>query len=53
VQQLLQKVSYLEQQVAQSQSQAQQLLQAVLKEAFAAKPKEYEQDELLSLAAEE
>jgi type I restriction enzyme S subunit len=53
VQQLLQMTNELEQQVAQSQTQAQQLLQAVLKEAFTKKPVMYAANDLLTLAAEE
>ncbi len=53
VQQLLQMTNELEQQVAQSQAQAQQLLQAVLKEAFTKKPVMYAANDLLTLAAEE
>jgi type I restriction enzyme, S subunit len=52
VQQLLQMINQLEQQVAQSQTQANNLLQAVLKEAFTKKAVVYEQNELLTLAAE-
>jgi len=51
--QLLQMVNQLEQQVQQSQTQAQQLLQAVLKEAFSNKEKGYEENELVTMAAEE
>ena len=53
VQQLLKMVDQLELQVATSQAQTQQLLQAVLKETFGGKKKEYEVNELLTLAAEE
>ena len=53
VQQLLQKTNELEQQVAQSQTQAQQLLQAVLKESFTKKTVMYAENDLLTLAAEE
>lgn len=51
VESLIQHISQLEQQVATSQMQAQQLLQAVLKEAFAP-TKEYQLNETLTLAAE-
>lgn len=53
VQQLLQMTNQLQQQVAHNQTQAKQLLQAVLKEAFTKKAVVYEQDELLTLAAEQ
>lgn len=53
VQQLLQMINQLERQVQKSQTQAQQLLQAVLKEAFSSKAKVYEENELLTMAAEE
>lgn len=46
VQQLLQIVKKLEEQVQQSQVQAQQLLQSVLKEAFSNKAKENHEDKL-------
>jgi type I restriction enzyme S subunit len=52
VQQLLQMVNELEKQVQLSQTQAQQLLQAVLKEAFSSKAKVYEENELITMAAE-
>ena len=52
VQQLLQIANQLEKHVAQSQTQAQQLLQAVLKEAFVKKDVLYGENELLTLAAE-
>jgi type I restriction enzyme, S subunit len=52
VQQLQQMVNQLEQQVANSQAQAQQLLQAVLKEAFAGKEKVYEQNEMVTMVEE-
>ena len=45
-------ITQLEQQVTTSQTQARQLLQAVLAEAFEAKEKVYEVNEELSLAAE-
>lgn len=53
VQQLMQMVNQLELQVQESQTQAQQLLQAVLKEAFNSNAKAYEENELITLAAEE
>lgn len=53
VQQLLQMVNQLEQQVVHSQKQAQQLLQAVLKEAFKSKGKVYEMNDVVTMAAEE
>lgn len=54
VEQLMQQCSWLEQTIQQSQQQAKQLLQAVLREAFEVKPKEYKlPEESLSLAAEE
>lgn len=57
VQQLLQLVNELEQQVAHSQVQAGQLLQAVLKEAFAKTPANkgsgYAENEMITMAAEE
>lgn len=52
VQQLMQMVNQLEQQVQQSKEQAQQLLQAVLKEAFSDKGKEYQENDMLTMAAE-
>lgn len=53
VQQLLQLVNQLEQQVATSQAQAGQLLQAVLKEAFRGEGKGYKENEVVTMAAEE
>ncbi|MBY0478943.1 MAG: restriction endonuclease subunit S [Chitinophagaceae bacterium] len=53
VQQLLQIVNQLEQQVAHSQAQTGQLLQAVLKEAFSNTGKVYEENEMMTMAAEE
>lgn len=52
VETLMQHISQLEQQITTSQMQAQQLLQAVLKEAFAGTPTEYQMNETLTLAAE-
>lgn len=52
MQQLLQTVNELEQQVCNSQAQAQQLLQAVLKEAFSGKDKIYEKNGGVTMAAE-
>lgn len=51
VQQLMIKIGQLEQEVQQSQKQAQQLLQAVLKEAFRGKIKAYADNEALTMAA--
>ena len=42
----------MDQQVAQSQTQSQQLLQAVLKEAFTKNKILYSENELITLAAE-
>ena len=53
VEQLMQKVNELEKQVEQSQAQAQQLLQAVLKEAFNNEGKIYEENEIITMAADE
>jgi type I restriction enzyme S subunit len=53
VEQLMQMVNELERQVEQSRVQAQQLLQAVLKEAFGNKGKVYEVNEVVTMAAEE
>ncbi|HNP43796.1 MAG TPA: restriction endonuclease subunit S [Panacibacter sp.] len=53
VQQLMQMVNQLAQQVQQSQTQAQQILQAVLKEAFSSNANTYEENELITMAAEE
>lgn len=53
VQQLLQMVNQLEKQVVHCKTQAGQLLQAVLKEAFTGKGKIYAENEMLTLAAEE
>jgi type I restriction enzyme S subunit len=53
VEQLMQMVSELEKQVQQSQTQAQQLLQAVLKEAFNKKEKVYEENDVLTTGAQE
>ncbi len=53
VQQLMLMANQLEQQVQQSQTQAQQLLQAVLKEAFSPKEKLYAENEMITMAAEE
>lgn len=53
VQQLLQMVNELEQQVQLGKEQAGQLLQAVLKEAFTGKGKEYEMNEVVTMAAED
>lgn len=53
VQRLMQMANRLEQQVQQSQIQAQQLLQTVLKEAFSSNAKVYEENELITMAAEE
>lgn len=52
VQQLQQQLSALEKQVQQSRQYANQLLQAVLKEAFAVNKKEYATNEQLTMAAE-
>ena len=53
VQQLQHQLSQLEAQVQQSRQYAQQLLQMVLKEAFANKEKAYEEEDVLTMAAEE
>jgi len=53
VQQLMQVVNHLEQQAQQSQTQAQKLLQAVLKEAFSPTVKLYAENEMITMAAEE
>lgn len=53
VEQLMQMVNELEKQVEQSQAQTAQLLQAVLKEAFNNKGKEYEMNDVVTMAAEE
>jgi hypothetical protein len=47
-----QQLCQLEVQVQQSRQYAQQLLQSVLKEAFEQKGKVYEENELISIAAE-
>lgn len=52
VEQLMQRVNELEQQVQQSKEQAGQLLQAVLKEAFVGKIKEYKINDAVTMAAE-
>lgn len=52
VQQLNQKLDQLQIQVQQSRQHAQQLLQAVLKEAFTTKGKVYQMNETISLVAE-
>jgi restriction endonuclease S subunit len=52
VEQLMQMVNKLEQQVQQSKEQASQLLQVVLRDAFTNK-KEYEENEEITMAAEE
>jgi type I restriction enzyme, S subunit len=53
VQQLQQQLSQLEAQVQQSRQYAQKLLQMVLKEAFENKEKAYEEEDVLTMAAEE
>jgi type I restriction enzyme S subunit len=53
VQQLQQQLNQLESQVQQSGEYAEQLLQAVLKEAFEEKGKVYEENEIVTMAAEE
>jgi type I restriction enzyme, S subunit len=52
VQKLQQQLNQLEAQVQQSRQYAQQLLQTVLKEAFVMKRYDYEENELLTIAAE-
>jgi type I restriction enzyme S subunit len=53
VQQLQRHLSQLEVQVQQSRQYAEQLLQSVLKEAFEEKGKVYEENEMITMAAEE
>lgn len=53
VQQVQQQLNRLESQVQQSREYAEQLLQAVLKEAFEKKGTVYEENEMLSMAAED
>lgn len=52
VQQLMQMANQLEQQVQRNQTHARQLLQAVLKEAFSSNANAYEENELVTMAAE-
>jgi type I restriction enzyme S subunit len=52
VEQLMQMINELEKQAEQSQAQAKQLLQAVLKEAFSNSGKEYEMNDVVTMAAE-
>ena len=52
IEHLMQMVNELEKQVEQSQAQAEQLLQAVLKEAFSNKRIEYPMNEVVTMAAE-
>ena len=51
VQHLLQFVEQLQQQVSNSQTQAKQLVQTILKEAFIKKRKEYNKKEMITMAA--
>lgn len=53
VQQLQQQLSQLESQLQQSREYAEKLLQAVLKEAFEEKGTVYEENEMVTIAAEE